>query len=495
MKVFFKYLFWLLSCLTLFGFFIFSTHLGAKTLGYILEEYLSTKTTNKIEVESFNLDAYPHLKIEMKINGGAKVYLEGVANRNSVDMQYHLTGETYRWNDMVMGRPLDILGRIKGEFSNLAVLGKGKAFDGNISFDFKKTADAYRDVTLSLHNVQSERVLKFLKKKPLLRGRANIESRFKLFSKYKRDGKSIVTMQRGFLPTLVPYIPFVLDSTIIFENFLYKFQGELNSKVGSLVVRDAYYHKILKKAEAHYDLKVKELSYFETFSNYQFNGELKSKGFFHYEDEKLLLKGTTDKFEGELAYQYKNRHLDLSLKGLSLVKLLEQFHYPKLLSAKIFGNAEYDADKKIAIVNTKLHNVHFRKTKLTDMISKATGVNLLAETYDKSSFVGGYQNERLNSILKIDNGVNHFYLTDTILDKTTNGISSKFALRVDNDELFGEIYGTLEDPSVSIDMRRLLKSQLKKRFGSFLGTSKTEKLKSDIKNLKGTLSEKLGDFF
>jgi len=329
----------------------------------------------------------------------------------------------------------------------------------------------------------------------LLRGRANIKSEFKIFSKYEREGNSTVDMKRGFMPSVAPYISFVLHSNILFENFLYKFSGNIKSDIGTLVVKDAYYHKIHKEADGYFDLKLNELSYFEELSKYQFHGKLNTKGRVHYEDKKFLLKGETDKFEGKLAYQYKNKQLDLTLENVSLVKMLRQFHYPELLTANVFGTVEYDVEKKIAIVNTKLRKVHFRATRLTNIISKATGVNVLSETYDNSSFVGGYQNERLNSILKIDNGVNHFYLTDTILNKATNSINSKFAVLIHGDEVFGEIYGTLEHPSVSIDMRRLLKSQLKKRFSSFLGTSKTEKLKSDLNDLKGNLSKKLGDFF
>ena len=495
MKVFLKYLFWLLSFFTLVVFFIFATQLGPKTLGYIVGEYLSAKTSNTIEVESLNLKNYPQLIIDMKINNVANVRLVGTANSNSIDMEYHLKGKNYSWNNMVLNTPINIVGHIEGLVSNLNIKGRGEAFEGNITFNFTKIPHKYKNVNLRLTNVQSNAVLKFLKKKPLLRGRANIKSEFKIFSKYEREGNSTIDMKRGFMPSVAPYIPFVLHSNIVFENFLYKFSGNIKSDIGTLVVKEASYHKIRKEAKGDYDLKLNELSYFEELSQHQFHGELNTQGSIHYEDKKFSLKGKTDKFEGELTYQYKNKQLDLTLENVSLVKMLQQFHYPELLTAKVFGTVEYDVAKKIAIVNTKLRKVHFRETRLTTVISKATGVNVLSETYDNSSFVGGYQNERLNSILKIDNGVNHFYLTDTVLNKATNSINSKFAVLIHGDEVFGEIYGTLEHPSVSIDMRRLLKSQLKKKFSSFLGTSKTEKLKSDLSDLKGNLSKKLGDFF
>jgi len=495
MRVFFKYIFWLLSFFTLIIFFIFATKLGSKTLGYFLGEYLSSKTSNIIKVETFNLSNYPQLIIDMKINNGAKVHFEGTANYSSVDMHYHLQGKQYSWNDMVLNTPINIEGQMKGLVTNLKIKGKGKAFDGNITFNFTRIPNKYKNVHLHLSNVQSDTVLKFLKKKPLLRGRADIKSEFKFFSKYEREGNSTIYMKRGFMPSVAPYIPFILHSNIEFKNFLYKFNGNIASDIGSLVIQNAYYHKILKKAEVDYNLNLNELSYFEELSKHQFHGKLNTKGMIHYEDKKFLLKGDTDKFDGKLLYKYKDKKLDLRLENVSLVKMLQQFHYPELLSAKVFGTVEYDIEKKIAIVNTKLRKAHFCETKLTNIISKAIGVNVLAEIYDNSSFVGGYQNERLNSILKIDNGINHFYLTDTILNKATNRINSKFAVLIHGDEVFGEIYGTLDHPSVSVDMRRLLTSQLKKRFSSFLGTSQTEKLKTDIDDLKGNLSKKLGDFF
>jgi len=487
MKVFLKYMFWLLSFLMLTVYYLLSTQLGHKTMGYFLGEYLTKKTYNKIDVESFDLSRYPNLVIDMKVNNETKVQLMGKANVHEVDMDYQLKGEKYRWNNFLIDSPIDVQGHIKGLASNLVVNGKGEVFDGNVTYSFIKVPNEFMNMKIALHDVESQKVLKFLKRRPLLRGRVNIISEFEIFSKYKKIGKSRVFMQKGFLPTFAPYVPFVLNSKIDFENVSYKFNGDIQSDIGNLVVNNAYYHKSQNIGGCDYDLKIKELSYFEEFLKGNYSGELNTEGKLEYKEKNFILEGVTDKFDGKLEYLYKDESLDLNLEGLSLVKIVQQFKYPSLLMAKVYGNVNYDLANKIILINTKLKETQFRETKMTNMISSATGINMLTDVYDDSSFVAGYQNKRLTSILKIDNGVNHLYLNDTVLNSETNSIDSKFEIKMQNEELFGEIYGTLENPSVSIDVKRLIKYQVEKKLGSFFGNSTKKKLKDELNQLRGFL--------
>ena len=494
MKVFLKYLLWLLSFFSLIIFYLFSTQLGHKTMGYLLGEYLSTKTYNKIEIQSFNLDNYPKLIIDMKINAGANVHLIGTADMHHVDMDYHLTGETYQWNNFFINSPINLKGHMKGLASQLDVRGRGEVFDGNVSYSFIKIPNKFKNMKILLHEVKSEEVLQFLKLKPLVRGRVNIQSEFKLFSKYEKEGKSNIVMRRGFMPTVAPYVPFTLNTTIDFENIAYTFNGEIKSEIGSLVVHNGHYHKSRKSGKSEYNLKIKELSYFEDFLKHRYSGPFNTQGVLTYKEKHVSLRGVTDKFDGQLEYEYKDKSVDLNLKGTSLVKMLRQFNYPALLSAKVYGNIDYDIDEQIILINTKLKKTRFRETKMTNMIYSTTGINVLADVYNDSSFVAGYQNERLTAILKIDNGKNHLYLNDTVLNRRTNSIDSNFEVRMQGEELFGKIYGTLESPSVSVDMKKLIKYQVEKKFGSWFKNKKTENIKSRInEKLKGVDLEEVKD--
>lgn len=484
MKVFYKYLFGFLSFSILILFYLFVTQLGNQTLRYCLGYYLSSKTGNRLVVEKLEFKNYPKLVLDININRVSNVHLVGRVTKDNLDMDYLLTGKKYRWNSIKISSPINLKGHLKGEFSALDITGDGLVFDGRSSYHFVKMGNRYKNINVLLTNVKSEEVLKFLKQKPLLKGRANIKSEFTTFAKYEKRGSSHIYMRRGFISTVAPDIPFQLDATINFENVVYRVDGEIKSKVGTLTLKDAIYNKSREIGEGSYRLNIKELSYFEHFLKHQYHGELDTSGKIIYRDKNISIKGITNTFEGLLSYRYNNRSLNLNLDGVSLVKILQQSNYPALLSAKVYGDIDYNIKDRIVLINTELKEARFRETKMTNMIYRATGIDMLADIYNNSSFVAGYQNSRLSAILKIDNGRNHIYLNDAVLNSKTNSIDSKFDVKIEGEEIFGDIYGTLEHPRVSIDMKRLFKYQLEKNLGDFLGNNKIKEVKKIGQEMK-----------
>ena len=472
MKILLKYLLWLLSLFMLIIFYLLNTGLGHKTLGFITSEYLSQKINNKIVISNLNIDNYPQLILDIKVNDTSTVHLEGTANSETVDMSYHLQGNKYYWNDFYIDTPLDVKGKMKGLISNLMVDGKGRAFDGNISYHFIKIPKKFQDIDIVLTNAKSKEVLRFLKQKPLIKGRVNINSQFKVFSKYERNGVSKITMSKGFMPSVAPYVPFRLQATIDFKDMAYSINGQINSDIGSLQVKDSYYHKIRKEGQGKYELHLTELSYFDEILKRRYTGSLDTNGTMSYKDKKVRVEGVTDKFNGRLNYIYTKESLILNLEKISLEKLLKQLKYPTPLTAKVDGDINYNLKDNIMLIDTKLKEVRFKRTKMTDMILRTAKLDMLSDVYDDSSFVAGYQNERLSAVLKIDNRVNHIYLNNLTLNKKNNSIDSNFEVKMDGQEIFGRITGSLKDPSVSVDIKRLIKDQIKKKIDSFFGKGK-----------------------
>jgi len=127
------------------------------------------------------------------------------------------------------------------------------------------------------------------------------------------------------------------------------------------------------------------------------------------------------------------------------------------------------------------------------MLYKTAGIDLLSGTYDKSTFTGGYQNNILTSELRIDDGKSHLYLVDTKMNSKSNSVNSKFEIKMQGQEIYGDIYGTLQDPKVSVDMSRLLKYQMNKQMGAWLGTEKSDVVKKELKSVKKDVVKKLED--
>jgi len=492
MKVFWKYLLWLLSFLTIVVFYLLNTSLGHYTMAQSLSFFLSKKTKNSLKVSSLNIDNYPKVSMNIEINSGAIASFKGEVDGRKLDMEYHLTGNSFHYNSIDLKEKLDIKGHMSGLYSQLSVEGEGKIFEGDVAFSFIKTAKEFKNVKIALRDVNSKNVLIHLKKKPLLRGKADINAYFRHFSKYKRDGEALIYMKKATMPLVSGDVAFSFKSKVKLKDIEYFYDIGVKSDIGNMIVADGYYHKSKHEAKANYALDLKELAYFEKFLKHKYSGSFQSEGEMKYYKKELMVTGQSNKFEGLLKYKYAKEKLELNLYGVSLVKLLRFFSYPPLLSAKVYGSIDYHIKDKIILINSKLKRTKFRKTKMTNMIFNKTGIDILKDTYNDSSFIAGYQKSVLYSTLKIDNGSDkHLYLTDTKLYSKTNAIKSKFEVKIAGQELYGGIYGTLKNPKVSIDMQKVLKYQLKKQIGSFLGTEKKELIKQKLNSVKSDVSKTL----
>ena len=486
MRILLKYFLWLLSFGTLVIFYFLNTNLGHQSLGFFLEDYLSKTTKNDVKVLHLDIYKYPHLSMKLKVNNGATVRLEGEVNERSVDMNYHLVGESFRLNGFYVEDKVDVHGRLFGPFSKLLIEGQGELFEGRGRYRFIKVPNSFKEMNLTLTKANSQKVLTFLKQEPLIEGLVDMDAQFEHFSLHQKKGRVLVHMNRALMPTVVPNTFFRLTSRVDFNDIEYHYRADIDSDVGALTLRNGKYHQTKKSTEAEYKLHLDDLAYFEKFLKHRYKGALDTTGKVTYNNQ-LHLYGHTQKFGGDLEYIYSNEKIDFYLKGLSLVSLLSQFSYPALFSSKVYGTINYDMRDNMVLINTDLKETRFRETELTNMIHNASGIDLLLGVYNQSSFHGGYQNKLLSSTLKIDDGVSHLYLTDMKLNAQNNRVNSNFEIKMQGQEIFGEIYGTLKNPQVSVDMKKLLKYQMNKQLGGWLGTGEREAIKNVQEDVEDTL--------
>jgi len=477
MKVLFKYIFWLLSFFTLVIFYLLGTTLGHVTLGKLVENHYSKKLENKIEIGSLNIENYPYIIAETKINGATNLWLEGDCREAAMKMNYYLKGDSFKWNDYLVSTPIEINGTIHGKISELLVRGEGDIFagQGRYSFTTRTHFEDYEKINGHFTEVNGTEVLKFLHYEEMLEGEMNLSIDFDILSAYRKKGFAKVSMPNAMMPEVSGKEKFSLEAEIEFKDLLHTFFIEVNSPIGKLRIANGHYNGRAGLIQGDYTLHIYELGYFKKFLNHDYKGALKTVGTFKYEDGNFSCKGDTTSYEGLLAYDYTNDYLDLYFTGVSLENLLRQLSYPPLLSANVYGSASYDLKDEIILVNTELKNTRFRKTKLTNIIYAQTGIDILKEVYNETLFTAGYQGEVLTSFLKIDNGVNHFYLKDMRLNSKTNAIGANFEVQLENQEFVGKVYGTLEEPQVSLEMFNIIQYQINKSIESFLGSQQPSK--------------------
>ena len=313
MKLFWKYILWILSFATLVMYYLLYTSLGHGTVGYLLGDYLSKKTGNQLEIYNLKLDNYPVVSLKVKINGGAEVSLYGKASRDNLDMDYHLKGDALHYKSLVLNDKMNIKGNISGSLSNILVTGQGEVFEGKVQFNVVKTPKYFKDMNINLTNVNAKKVLTFLHKKPMVEGKADIDLNFKHYEKYHNDGEVLIYMKKATIPSVVGNVPLALKMQIKLLNIEYFYDAGIKSEIGTCIISDGYYHQTKKEAKLHYVLDLKELSHFKNFFKHTYNGGFLSAGIMKYENKKLSLVGTTKQFGGLAEYTYNRKRLGLTL--------------------------------------------------------------------------------------------------------------------------------------------------------------------------------------
>jgi hypothetical protein len=481
MRVLMKYIFWLLSLFFLTIYYLLGTTLGHLNIRCLVENHYSKKLENKLEVLSLNLEGYPYIIAELRINDGALLSLEGDTDKEDMNLSYHLRGESFQWDTYAISNPIDLKGKLEGKSSELLVKGEGEILDGEIRYSFIRKSSRIEALEVMLDDISSEKLVKFLEYDFEVEGDIDLFMDFEYYSSFRKKGLSKITMKKAVMPKVSEEVEFSLDGEVIYKDLLREFFLDIHSDIGKLRIANGYYNKSADLMKAEYGLHINELSYFEKLLGHKYQGQLNTAGKVKYEAEKLSLLGDSKSFGGLLDYDYKNNYLELEFKGVSLEKLLRQLSFPALLSSKIYGTASYDIEDEIILLNTKLKETRFRRTKMTDKIYEVTDIDIRKDVYNNSTFTAAYQNSILTSFLQIDNGVNHLYLKDTRMNSKTNEITANFEVAIEGQEFLGEVYGTLEDPKVSLDMSKLIKYQINKKIENFFGRRKVLP-KNNIKN-------------
>lgn len=490
MRVLFQYFVWLLSLFALLVYLLLATELGHLGLRYFVQDYYSKEMNNKIEVLSLNIDKYPIIEAEMRLNDGALLSLYGVPDKSDMNLSYHLRGETFEWDCYTIPHPVDVKGRMEGEYDELLVSGEGKIFNGDITYLFTRKPNRLEEMKVTLNNVRSKPLLEFLSYKNILEGDIDVILDFEYFTSYRRQGSAKVSMPKGTIPIVSEEIELNLEAEILIKDLLHEFSADITSDIGKLRIGNGHYNRAANITTADYGLHINELAYFEEFLKHKYKGSLNTAGSVEYDNGELKLHGDTISYGGLLKYNYKNDYIDIDFQGVSLEKFLRQLSFPPLLSAKVYGSASYDIKDEIILVNTELKETRFRRTKMTDTIYEMAEIDVLKDTYDDSIFTAGYQDSVLTSLLKIDNGVNYLYLKDTQMNSNTNGITANFEVKIDGQKLVGEIYGTLEDPKVNVEMSQLIQYQINKEIDNFFGTGQS----SNRKNIDNTIDDIQSEF-
>jgi len=175
--------------------------------------------------------------------------------------------------------------------------------------------------------------------------------------------------------------------------------------------------------------------------------------------------------------------------------------YPNYIEARTNGSINYDFKRELLLVNTKLDDAKFLPSDIVEKAYKQANVNLLYETFDASELAVKYQKNIITGSIKLSNLKHHIYLTNARIDTKQKSVNAYFDIYLQNRELTGKIYGSLDKPKIDINFQRLIEHEMDKQIDSMGGQAPRQMMEGmpmggtakDV--VTGTAGSVMGIFF
>jgi hypothetical protein len=472
MSSFFKFLLLALFLFIIGVYLFFDTTSGKEYLRELASEKLSQKAGLEVVVESIDLDQFPVIVAKMNIERKAELTLTGFLNSSSLDMDYHLISGCIASEVCKINDAINITGHVNGPYARLAIKGKGKALDGNVTYHLIKYSDKVEDLSLVMRDINSTKLFTLMGYNELIKGKADIDVNFELMEKDNRRGSFIYSVKDSNLSGLT----LDLHAEVKIDGMLHSFYSNITSPYMNLYITDGKYDQGKKLAKASYILDVKDLSALETLLGYKYLGPFYATGEMIYNNH-LMITGVSKTFGGKLNYFFEKDGLFVDLHHVSFNQFMQIFPYPPIMHADVLGNMYYNFIKETLVLNAELDKAKIVHTKLTRLIRKKSAVNLKKETFYKSQMDASYHDGILVGDIRLSNQSNHLHLTSINMNSKVNSVDTYFDVQMQNREFSGKVYGSLDDPKVNLRLQKLIKYEMSRQMDRIMGKDATKTLR------------------
>lgn len=459
MSTLIKYIIFIIVFISLILFYFLYTPFGNQQIYSSVSYILTKKAGLDIDVESINIQQYPYLEADMLVEDKYNLKLKGFLENNKLDMDYTLTSNCIQSTVCTIDDEIHIIGHINGPLGKAKVTGEGKALDGDISYEWLKQEDTFKDINLVLNDINSSKLFTLLGQTALLEGKANARIHFDRISQESKKGEILYDVKKSDFSGLLVDLHAKIDIDDKDQTFII----DVIAPELTLHLTKGRYNQEKNYAHAFYALDIKELSHLEKLLDYKYVGPFYAFGEIEY-DKHIIIKGLSKSFGGLIDFMYEKDTLKADLTDVPFRNFITKLSYKPLLDANTRGQMGYDFLSKSITINTKLKNAKFLPSELLDTLSEKSGIDMREEVFDDSSLNLTYKDDILTGDIRFSNKENHLLLNDAKVNLTKKSIESTIDLQTQKYRLSGETY------IASLDEATPMQNTLQDTYLRFNGT-------------------------
>ena len=467
----------------IFSYFLYSES-GHARISTLLSQKLSHELGRDIRLHVQEISLSPaHLDSTIMIEDKLQVKLEGFRSLlGAYDIHYELIGDE-----------IDIKGTLQGEKDEFLVKGAGVLMQGSVVFSLRPKEKEIHDIFIDAKGVDSAKLVRFLEQKPLFAGTFSLLGKLPRYSAYMTQGDVKLSFDRGgvYLKNIEERFGVKLPSDfmasaqvhMVFAKNAHTFDGQMQSTLANVTLSEGKFVEVSKQLNVRYIVDIPQLEKLSFVTRKIYSGAFLAKGEVEYIDGALRFDGKSHSLDGALTYYFEKGNLQAKLREASLAKVFNMLHYPAIMIGQVRSDISYDSLDKVALINMESNNASFANSSVVQKIQRASGVDLSAEVFERTYFSASVQESVVSYDFKAQNKKGYLSLSDAKMDAKQNTIASHFDIQMQNEELSGEIYGSLKSPKVKLDIAKFIEYKAKKEIDDFFGIGTSEQVKEKLDGL------------
>ncbi len=373
-------------------------------------------------------------------------------------------------------------GKIKLQDKILSARVASKKFGGNLTATLRdKTAN------LNFTNLRSQDIFKMLGSSRYFSSKidgemeiANISKPLLVSDIRVREGRFYVKPVQNLLGLKLPLNnnfslhinSFPSDKNLTIKTNFVSSMFDLRGKNISIDLNSSKY-------KGEYVFGVKDLSNISFITKRELRGKLNIVGKFEGEKENYKIDGQSKFLDTNSSFVFENGVANVNISNLQTSRLLYTAYLPEIFNSNADVNVTYDVLNKKGEFFAKAIDGKLRQGVLSDLVFATTKYDLTKELYDDTKLEGNIDKDIVNFNFLAKSKNSDINLTNAIVNLQTKQLDSKFAVKVGDKDLNGEIKGAVEKPKIEIKSSQYIKNKIEK----IIDKKVPQDLKEPIKNL------------
>ena len=389
-------------------------------------------------------------------------------------------------------------GAVKGDKKSMEVVGNSNIANSITTYYILLKDLAVDKVKANIKNAKLDKILDIVNQPSYAKANLNLD--VDINSLKDLDGNIITTLDNGILNkkivkkdfniSLPKNATFDLKAVTNLDKNIVDTKLSLKTFVANIQTKKTQFDIKTATLNTDYTAKISDLGKLYFITKQKMQGDLKIDGNVKFKDH-LDASFSSNKFGGNINGTFIKEKLDLKIKDVDSLKLLDMLYYPKVYTSKIDLKLDYDIKTKKGISDLVMNNGKFLPNQLSQTIKKFIKKDLTTEIYKIANVKTKIDDKKLDSTLLMQSANSEIKSNKMYMDLEKSKIDAFFDIKYYEYKSSLDLKGKLTSPKVKVDTSKLIYSKAKQKVKEVIEKQIEDKLDDNLKKSLGGFLKKL----